>query len=261
MRIAEADTLYLFLREAASGSIGDAEPPLAAAVNQMGCGAEIGLQLRVALHCGQGAGGAAIAVPAHQLVYCGVFSKLLEAGRQNQQLGIVGQGHTGAVNGLVAQPGALEFGRVQPHYAFVYFAVQLHKIHLLRKCRRLAKTLVIVAHEEPFGDHTAVFRCPYSEDINYREVAQEMGSGILQCIAHRAAGMPHKALHPIAGSQKVALANKVGAAHSHENILCVVGHTHHLVRHDLAYGEYQIEAGIQQQAIDLGLDAVVHLPF
>ena len=53
----------------------------------------------------------------------------------------------------------------------------------------------------------------------------------------------------------------LAASRAHENILCVVGHAHHFMGHDLADGENEIEAAMHNEPVHLCRPRVVELAF
>src|ERR1035438_7056041 len=146
------DGLVTHLR---TGTIGDAEAAFARTVDQMRRGAEIVAKLRVGLDRSQGLWRALVAVLADEAVNLGVFTELLQAGGEDNQFAAVGHHHAGAIDGFVAQPGALEFVRVEIHDDLLQGLVKLVEIHLLRQARAESECLHVVANIEPAHDHSA----------------------------------------------------------------------------------------------------------
>lgn len=82
-------------------------------MDQVGGGREIFLQIRVFLHQPQHLLSAHIAIFADQLIAVVILTEAADTGSQHDQLAPGGQGHAGAINCLVAQPGAFELLGIQ----------------------------------------------------------------------------------------------------------------------------------------------------
>ena len=61
----------------------------------------------------EGSGCSAVAVLADEEIDGGVFAELVDAGGEDDELRVVGERHAGAVDALVAEPGALELVGVE----------------------------------------------------------------------------------------------------------------------------------------------------
>ena len=181
---------------------------------------------------------------------------------EDNQLGIVRQGHPGPVNGLVAEPCTLELFRVKIHYALADLMVHHDEIRLERKLRSLLETFEIIAYEQASGHHLPTFIVlgADGEDIHDRKILDEMGSAIFEDIADRGPGTSHYALHTVGRPQEMALVDSLGTSDSHEYVLGMVSHTYDLVRNDLTYGKDQVERRIEQQFVDLDRPAVADPP-
>ena len=90
---------------------------------------------------------------------------------------------------------------------------------------------------------------------------QEAVGGVVEHGAHRILGAAHDALHAVDRAEVVAAIDAFAAARADQNVLGVVGHADHFMRHDLADGENQIEAAARDEAIDLRGPRVVQLAF
>ena len=106
------DDVEFFFGELAC-AVGDLETAFAGAVDQVRRSAQTVTELLVLFNHLQGVGSALVAVFADEGIHLGILTETFHAGSQHQQLTAVGDGHAGAVNGLVAQPGALEFPGVK----------------------------------------------------------------------------------------------------------------------------------------------------
>ena len=80
---------------------------------------------------------------------------------------------------------------------------------------------------------------------------QEAIGCIVEHRAHRIFGAAHDALHAVDGAQVVAAVDAFAAAGADENVLVVVGHADHFMRHHLADGEDQVEAAFEKHAVHL----------
>ena len=69
--------------------------------------------LRIFLYSFEGSRSAAVAVFADECVDGGVFAELVDAGGKDDEFGVVGERHAGAVDGFVAEPCAFELVRVE----------------------------------------------------------------------------------------------------------------------------------------------------
>ena len=58
--------------------------------------------------------------------------------------------------------------------------------------------------------------------------------GVVQDLAERRVAAAHHPLHAVDGADEVALVDPLRAAGADEQVLVVVGHADHFVRHDLA---------------------------
>ncbi len=76
--------------------------------------------------------------------------------------------------------------------------------------------------------------------------------GVVQDAAQGRVGPAHHALHAVGRADEVAFVDALHAAAADEDVLVVVGHAHHFVRHDLADREHQVVAAFPDQPIELG---------
>src|SRR5215469_8735440 len=99
-----------------SRAIPNSEPALARPMNQMRRRAQVPSESRIFLDCLKRLWCSAISVFTNQLVDRAVFTKLMNAGSQNNQLRPVGQSHASAIDTLVPQPGAAKLMRIKKHH-------------------------------------------------------------------------------------------------------------------------------------------------
>ncbi len=88
-----------------------------------------------------------------------------------------------------------------------------------------------------------------------------MIGSIIHHVAHWIVGAAHDALHAVDSAKVVAAIDALAAAGANEDVLVVVGHADHFVRHNLADGEHQIEAAVRDQPVYLRRPGVVELAF
>src|ERR1035438_3595843 len=238
--VAEVDALDFLPREMA-GAISDVEPAFRRAMDEMRRRAEIVLQLGVGLDCRQGRRRAAIAVLADEPVNLLVLAELLQSGRKHDQLATVGHRHTRAINALVAQPRALEFGGVQINDHPFERLVEHLEINLERERRGLVEAGNVVAHVETAHAQFAVVATPHHRvDIDDGQMFREMFGSVVENAPHRRVRASHHPFHAVGGADEMAFVDAFLAAGAHEDVLVVIGHTDDFVWDDLADGQDQI---------------------
>jgi len=228
-------------------------------MHKMGGGAEVFLQVRVLLHCRQDLRGAGIAVFANEGIHAGVLAELFQSRRENDQLPPVGDGHAGAIDGLVAQPGGFEFGGIEIDHHLVEGLLEHLKVDLEREFAGTLETLLIVADEEAAHDQLARSAPPdHGQDVEDGHPAGEVKRAVVEGIAHGIVRAPHDALHAVDGADVMALVDPFGTAGADENVLVVAGHARHLMRHHLTDGEDQIMLAAREVFRDLHRPVIVH---
>ena len=103
----------------------------------------------------QSLGRAPVAVLADQPVDLGVFAELLQPRGEHDQFAAVGHHHARAIDRLVAEPGALEFVRIEIHHDLLQGLVEQVEVHLLRQARAERERLHVVADIQAAHDHPA----------------------------------------------------------------------------------------------------------
>ena len=83
--------------------------------------------------------------------------------------------------------------------------------------------------------------------------------GVVEEAAHGRLDAAHHALHAVGRAQEVRLVDDVRAAGADDDVLGVIGHAHHFVRHDLADRKDEIIPG-EQELVHLDAHAVIHQP-
>ena len=75
---------------------------------------------------------------------------------------------------------------------------------------------------------------------------------VVQHAAKGSVGPAHHPLHAVGGADEMTFIDAPHAACADEEVLVVVGHAHHFVRHDLPDGEHQVVAALPNEPIELG---------
>ena len=117
-------------------------------MNQVGGGAEIGGEVGILRDCIERGGRAEVSVLADQRVDGAVFAEFLHGGREDDQLGSIGQRHARAVDSFVAEPGAVKLVRVEIDDGFAQRLVEHFEIDFEAEFRSSTEALDIVADEE-----------------------------------------------------------------------------------------------------------------
>ncbi len=97
------------------------------------------------------------------------------------------------------------------------------------------------------------------QHIDDGQMLREVVGRVVENGAHRVVGAAHDALHAIDRAQKMRAVDAHDAAGADENILVVVGHADHLVRHHLADGEDEVVAAVAHELVHLRGPLVVEL--
>ena len=141
--------------------------------------------------------------------------------------------------------------------------VHHYEVGLHREGAGLTEAFRIVAYEEALEVHLPGVRIlrEHGLDVNDGKLRDEVLSGIFEHLAHRASRTSHQAFHSVGGADEVALVDAFAATYSHEDVLGVVRHSNHLVRHNLAYRKDEVEGRVQQELVHLRGPVVVEFPF
>src|ERR1035437_8067059 len=259
--ITEADALHLFLAEMA-GAPGDFEASFRGAVNQVRSRAQVVGQIGIGFHRLESRRRAVIAVFANQCVDGLVFAEFLDGWSENNQLGAVGQRHAGAIDRFVAKPCGVEFFGIKIDDGLLDRLVEHFEIYFKAQLRGLREALDIIAYVQAAHRQPAVGSAAHHRlHINDGQMFQEMIGGVIEHVAHRIGGAAHDPLHPVDGAQVVAAIDAVTASRAYQNVLVVVGHADHFMRHNLANGENQVEAAPRDQLVDLRRPRITQLTF
>src|SRR5580658_11117797 len=141
-----------------TGAQPDCETPFGGAVYEVSCRAQVAREIRIGTRGFERGRSSAIPILADQPVYTSVFAKFLYTGREDNQLGSVGQGHPRTVNCLVAQPRAVKLMRVEIHDSLLDGRVHLLEVHFQAQCGGAVKALGIVADEKAAHSQPVVIR-------------------------------------------------------------------------------------------------------
>ena len=99
-------------------------------MDEVGGGAQVGGDIGVGFDCFERGGRSSVTVLADQAVDGGVFAKFFYAGREDDQVRSVGERHAGAIDGLVAEPGAVKLLGIEIHDGLLDRLVEHLEIHL-----------------------------------------------------------------------------------------------------------------------------------
>ena len=117
-------------------------------MNEVCGGAEIRGEVGIVFYRGQRCGCATVAVFPDERIDGFIFAKHFHSGCEDDELGIVGQGHARAVDGLVSQPRTFEFSLVKVDDCLLDGAVEHFEIGLEAEGGGEFEALHIVADEE-----------------------------------------------------------------------------------------------------------------
>src|SRR5580698_1740081 len=225
-------------------------------------GTQVRREVRILFDSGECGWSAEIPIFADECIDSGIFAKFLDAGSEHDQLAVICERHAGAVNRLVAQPGALELALFEIDDSFPNAAVEHFKVDFKTEIGGAMETLNIVADEEAAYSETALCIAPDDRvHIHDGNVIQETIGGIVQDLPHRVVGASHDALHAVDGAQVVTAVDAFASPGSDKDVLVVVGHADDFVGHDLSDRKHEIEAALRDQAIDLRRPRVVEFAF
>lgn len=242
-----------FLAGEVAGAVGDLEAFLGGSVDEVGGGREVGGEVFVVVDELHDFGGGAVAELADEAVDLGVFAEYFHFRCEDDEFAFVGDGHAGAVDGLVAEPGAVEFLGVEVDDHLGRFFVELVEVDGDGKLAGFLEGLVIVPDVESAGDEGTVFgRSDDGEDVEEGKVLAEFVLSVVEDAAERSVGAPHHAFHAVGGADEVAFVDAFHAAGSDEDVLVVVGHADDLVGDDLADGEDEVVAAFPDELVHLG---------
>ena len=161
----------------------------------------------------------------------------------------VGERHAGAIDGLVAEPGAVELLGVEINDGLLDGLVEHFEIDLEAERGGEFEALDIVADEEAAHGESAIgTAADDGEHVDDRQVAEEVVGGVVEDVADWIVGSAHDALHAVDGAEIMAAVDAFAAAGPDQDVLVVVGHADDFVGHDLADGEDQIEAALRDAA-------------
>ena len=155
----------------------------------------------------------------------------------------IGKRHAGAIDGLVAEPGAVKLVGIEIDDGFVDGRVEHLEVHFEAEVGGEVEAFDVVADEEAAHGETAL-RVAANDRVHVDDgdVFKKLVGSVVQDLAHRIAGASHDALHAVDRAEIVAAVDALASAGSDQDVLVVVGHADHFMRHDLSDGEHEIEA-------------------
>ncbi len=252
-----ANAFDLLARQMA-GAIGDAKTVFRRAVDQVSGGGQVLSQLFVFGHKLQDFVRGPITVLADQAVDAGIFATGSHAAGQHNQLAAVGDCHSGAINRLVAQPGAVKFCGVQIGDHGLRHFIQDFDVDLYRQFGRLLKTFAVVPYEQPTNGEAVVGGpADDGQHVHNWQIAAEQLFGPVEDPADRRVDLAQSSFDSAGGTDKVGGVDPQWAARADEEVLVVVGHADHLVGHHLAQREDQVVATLADEPVHLGRPGLV----
>ena len=121
-----------------------------------------------------------------------------------------------------------------------------------------AEALHVIAYEEAAHHQLAgLIGADHRQYINDGDIAEKLIGGAIQDSAHRIIGSAHDPLHAHHRAQVVAAMNAERTGRADQDVLVVIGHADHFVRHHLADGKHQVEASLGDHAVHLRRPGVV----
>ncbi len=241
-----------------SRTVGDGEAAFGGAVDQVGGRSQVILQLFVPGRDLQGVGGAEVAVFPDQPVDLLIFSELFECRSQDDQFTAVGQGHAGSVNALIPQPGAFKFAGVEPYHHFLQGFIHHFEVDFQGEAGSLVEYGEVVADEKSVSlELPAAVDAHHGLHINDGQVGGEVVRGIVKDFPDRRVGTSHHPFHTVGGADEMAFVDPFGTPCAHEDILVVVGHSHHFMGDHLSDREDQVKASFSEQFVDLCRPGIV----
>src|SRR5882757_11296066 len=191
-------------------------------MDQVGGGTEIAGKLRVFLDGCKSGSRTDISVLADQSIDRCILAECFYSRSENDEFGAVGKRHASPVDCFIAQPGTLEFFRIQVDHRLSNARVKHEEVGFETELRGFLKTLGVITDEESSGGQSPVFTSPHDgQDVYNRQVLDEMARGIVQDSAHRIVGPPHDAFHAVDSAQKMAAVDTVRPAGADKNVLVV----------------------------------------
>ena len=106
-------------------------------------------------------------------------------GREDDQLGAVGQRHAGAIDGLVADPGGVELAGIEIDDGLLIGLSSDLEVDLETQFGGREEALDVVADKEAAHGQAAVCAAPHNGvHVDDGQMAQEMVGGVVEHVAH-----------------------------------------------------------------------------
>src|SRR5580700_3225457 len=155
--ICKAHAFNFFFAEM-PGAQPDREAAFGRAMNEVSSRTQVASKIRIRVNGCERSRSSAIAILSDQRIDSAVFAKLLYTGCEDNQLGVIGQCHSRAVDGFVAEPCAVKFIRIEINDSLLDRGVHRFEVHFQAQLSRAMKTLGIVADEKTAHCQLAVLR-------------------------------------------------------------------------------------------------------
>ncbi len=186
-----------------------------------------------------------------------IFAKGLHSRGQNDQLPAIGDGHAGAVNGLVTHPGAAKLLRIRINQNLLQGPRKQVQIVLLTEGHCRLEHLPLPTHEEAHKRYILTLGLSHRKDVGQGEAVQEVLFRVVKDLAHRGVVTAHQLLHAVNRPQEMRFVDDLLPAAAHYDVLGVVGHAHNFMGNHLADGDNQIIGAFQDLSVDLHGDGKI----
>src|ERR1700748_1952638 len=151
----------------------------------MRSGAEFGGDVGVLVDGFEGSGSSVVAVFANKRVDDFVFTEFSDAGCEDDEIRIVGEGHARAVYGLVADPSGMELLRVEIDDGFADWLFDDFEVDLEAEFGGAEEALDVVANvEAAYCEATGLVASHDGLYVNDGQVAEEVVGGVVEHGAH-----------------------------------------------------------------------------
>src|SRR6202008_1155385 len=155
-------------------------------VDEVSSRAQVAGEIRIDIHCFEGNRGSAITILTDQRVDISVFTKFLYAGREDDQLCAVGQGHPRTVDSLVTQPCAVKLMRIEINDSLLHRRVHRFEVHFQAQRGSAMKGLDVVADEKAAHCEAVVFRASDNgEHVDNGQMSKKTIGCVIENVAHR----------------------------------------------------------------------------
>ena len=176
------------------------------------------------------------------------------AGAQTKLASVLND-HPGAVNTFVAHPCRLKFCRIKISDDLCGPFLYMDNIELLGKFRSLLKRLSALSDIQAAERDFFIFTGGDRQQIDHRYfTVYKMLLRVIVQFSGRTVRHTECLLHSADRTEHVGLVDHLSPACSYEDILGIICHSHHFVRHDLADRKDHIVAAVHQKMVHFNVD-------